>query len=568
MSLRLPGLIVGILIICLNLTEATERLDRGLIAWRTSDSEVYLGWRLLVSDPPDTAFHIYRKTAGNESVERLTAEPIKDSTNFIDTSAPSNMAVQYFLRGMVEDKEIQSSEAVTIMDSSPGASFVRIKLRGEHDAQKAALGDLDGDGKLDYVIKQPNLNIDPWQKPGVWKRSPGTYKLEAYRHDGKFLWRYDMGWAIEQGIWYSPYIVYDLDGDGRAEVYAKAGEGDPRDADGKVASGPEWLAQIDGLTGKIVKRVPWPDRSGYKKYNWASRNLLGVAYLDGKHPYLVLQRGTYGQIKVEAYDHKLKLYWRWNSRNEKQRYNGSGLHGMHVADVDGDGRDEIILGSAVLDDDGHGLWTNPMHHPVMAHPDICYVGDIDPKHPGLEIFYGFETPQPRDSVCLMVAKTGKILWGSDGPTRHVHGQGMVGDIIAQHPGQECYAGEQDGSQYWLYTASGKRIGDKKIEGLSPRPVFWDADSQKELILSGQIADYKGKVHQQIEGHICTIADCLSDWREEVITSLPGELRIYTTCIPARTKRACLMEDRLYRLDVVMVSMGYFYPPQLSAQYSW
>jgi len=544
---QLSGVIFCMFLIAPLFVEAAEKLDRGLVALSTSDKAVYLSWRLLASDPDNTAFHVYREMGEIDSAQRLTTEPLRDRTNLVDDAAPQKAKVKYFVRTIINGREGPPSRSVVVANTPPGRSFIRIKMQGNYDVQKVALGDLDGDGALDYIIKQPNSNIDPWQKPGVWKRSPGTYKIEAYRHDGKFLWRYDMGWAIEQGIWYSPYVVYDLDGDGRAEVYAKAGERDPRDADGKVTSGPEWLVQIDGVTGKIIKRIPWPDRSGYKKYNWASRNLLGVAYLDGKHPYLVVQRGNYGQIKVEVCDQKLNLYWR----------------GMHIADVDSDSRDEIILGSAVLDDDGHGLWTTPMHHPVMAHPDICYVGDINPKNPGLEIFYGFETPQPRDSVCLMDAKTGKILWGNDEPTRHVHGQGMVGDIVAQYPGRECYAGEKDGSQYWLYTANGKRIGSERIDGLSPRPVFWDADPQKELILSGKIADYKGKFYQRIEGNICTIADCLGDWREEVVTSLPGELRIYSTCIPAPSRKICLMQDRLYRLDVAVVSMGYFYPPQLS-----
>jgi rhamnogalacturonan endolyase len=556
--------ILGMILVAPLFVEAAEKLDRGLVALRTSDKVVYISWRLLVSDPAGTAFHVYRETGETDSAQRLTTEPLRDRTNLVDAAAPSKAKLKYFVRTVIDGREGPPSGAVAVANTPPGGSFIRIKLQGNYDVQKVALGDVDGDGALDYIIKQPNSNIDPWQKPGVWHRSPGTYKIEAYRQDGKFLWDYDMGWGIEQGIWYSPYVVYDLDGDGRAEVYAKASEGDPRDADGKVTSGPEWLVQIDGLNGKIIKKVPWPDRTGYKNYNWTSRNLLGVAYLDGKHPYLVVQRGTYRQIKVETYDGKLAPYWRWNSGKEKERYSGSGMHGMHVADVDGDGRDEIILGTAVLDDKGRGLWTNPLHHPVMAHPDICYVGDIDVSRGGLEIFYGIETPQPRDAVCLMDAKTGKLLWGFDGPSKHVHGQGMVGDIMAEYPGQECYVGEQDGSQYWLYAASGKRISSEKIDGLSPRPVFWDADPQKELILSGEIRDYKGKRHQRIEGNICTIADCLGDWREEVITSLPGELRIYTTCITAPTRRICLLQDRLYRLDVTVASMGYYYPPQLSA----
>lgn len=546
--------------------EAMETINRGLIALRRDDGSVYLGWRLLQSDPGDIAFHVYRGFGRCEHVEQLTKEPIRDCTNYIDSDAPPAAGAtpaHYAVRPMQDGKEGPLSRRVPIFDLPEARACRVIKLKGDYSFQKAALADLDGDGVLDYIIKHPDFNTDPYQHPGYWKKSEDTYKIEAYRSDGTFLWRYDMGWAIEEGIWYSPYVVYDLDGDGKAEVYTKAGEGDPRDEKGLVTSGPEWLVQIDGQTGQVKRKLPWPDRSGYRDYNWWSRNLLYVAYLDGKRPHLIVQRGTYAQSKVEAYNGQLDLVWRWNSRDEPHRYNGSGTHGTHIADVDGDGRDEIVLGSAVLDDNGKGLWTNPMHNERMAHPDVCYVGEIDPNHPGMEIFYGFETSQPRDGVCLMDAKTGRILWSYDGPTHHVHHQGMVADIIADYPGQECYAGEKDGSQYWLYTAAGERIGSEKIGSLGPRAAWWDADPQKELILSDQIQDYRGKTHQAIQGKVVTIADCLGDWREEIITSVPGELRIYTTTLPATTRRVCLLQNRQYRLGLTAVSMGYFYPPQTS-----
>lgn len=538
-----------------------ESLDRGVVAMPVRGG-VYIGWRLLAGDPKDVCFHVYRTDAGTDAPKRLTVEPVRRSTNFVDSSP--GQGSRYFVRAVTGDEEGTPSPSVPVAGGPADASYIQVAFQGPYAAQKAALGDLDGDGALEIVIKQPNYNVDPFQRPGYWKRSTDTFKLEAYRLDGKMLWRRDLGWAIEEGIWYSPYVVYDLDGDGRAEVYTKGGEGDPRDARGLVNSGPEWLLQIDGATGEVKRKLPWPDRSGYEDYNWASRHLLGIAYLDGKRPHLIVERGTYSQIKVEAYDPQLNLAWRWNSGDEKERYRGCGTHGMHAADVDGDGRDEIILGSAVLDDNGHGLWTRSMHNRVMAHPDVCYVGDIDPAHPGLEIFYGFETGQPRDGVCLVDAKTGGMLWSFDGPTSHVHNQGMVADILGEYPGQECYAAEKDGSQYWLYSAKGERIGKDKIDGLSPRAAHWDADPQKEIVVDKVLRRYKGREYRKIEGDIVNIADCIGDWREEIITSLPGELRIYTTTLPADSRRVCPMQDRLYRLDVAVASMGYFYPAQQSA----
>jgi len=541
---------------------AGETLDRGVVALRTAQGDVYVGWRLLADDPRGVGFHVYRQLDGEAVPRRLTNAPIRDCTNFIDTEVPRDARPVYRVVPVAGGVEGRASGEATCADTPPGASYLRLKLKGDYGFRKIALADLDGDGRLDYVIKQPNVAIDPWQKPGVWRPSPGTYKLEAYRHDGAFMWAYDMGWAIEQGVWYSPFVAYDLDGDGRAEVYAKAGEGDPRDPDGRVTSGPEWCVRIDGLTGKVTGRVPWPDRSGYRDYNWTSRNMLGIAYLDGEHPFLILQRGTYDQIKVEAYDARLQPVWRWNSRQESQRYSGTGMHGQHAADVDGDGRDEIILGASVLDDTGKGLWTNPMHRPAQAHPDACHIGDLDPAHPGYEIFYGFETRQPRDGVCMMDARTGKILWSYDGPTHHVHAMGMAGDILAAYPGQECYAGEKDGSQYWLYSADGQRIGKRSLGSLSPIPVWWDADPQKELIVGGELKKYQGPTFLKLPGHVVATVDCLGDWREEILVSVPGELRIYTTTIPAAQRKVCLMQDHLYRLGVVQASMGYYFAPQL------
>jgi rhamnogalacturonan endolyase len=536
-----------------------EKLDRGTVAL-PCEKGVYVGWRLLASDPPDVAFHVYRATA--DAAVRLTTDPVRDATGFIDTGKAAVPGARYSVRAVIAGREEPPGAAVAAIDTPPDSPCRRIALQGNYAPQKVAIADLDGDGAYDFVIKQPNFNVDPFQQPGYWKKSPDTFKLEAYRSTGEFMWRFDLGWAIEEGIWYSPFVAYDLDGDGRAEVYAKGGEGDPRDADGRVTAGPEWLLQIDGATGQLRRKLPWPDRSGYEDYNWSCRNLLGIAFLDGRRPHLLVQRGTYSLIKIDAYGPDLTLNWHWNSRQEKDQYKGSGTHGMHAADVDQDGRDEIVLGSAVVDDNGKGLWTNPMHHKVMSHPDVCYVGDIDPAHAGLEIFYGFETGQPRDGVCLADARTGRLLWAFDGPVSHVHNQGMVADIIAEHPGQECYAGEKDGSQYWLYTAAGRRIGRESIGGLSPRPVWWNADPQKQLILSGRITPYQGTPGQRIEGDVIAIADCLGDWREEIVTGRPGELRVYSTNVPARARRVCLMQDRLYRLDVALVSMGYFYPPQL------
>lgn len=366
-----------------------EPLDRGLIARPAGEGRAYVGWRLLQSDPADVAFHVYRATEGGEPV-RLTQSPISQTTDWVDASVPAGEHV-WSIRPVAGGREQEPDGAAKIAPGS--AHYIALPLGGKYTFQKVGVADLDGDRRFDYVIKQPNENIDPYEQ--YWKPSPDTYKLEAYTAGGQLLWQYDLGWSIERGIWYSPYLVYDLDGDGLAEVAVKTGEGDPRDADGRVQTGPEYLTILDGKTAKPRAQVAWPSREplgeGLRGYNLSSRNQIGLAWLDGRSPSLIVARGTYSYMTAVAYrfrDGKLEEQWRWDNAGKPRAYQGQGAHNMHAADVDGDGRQEVILGSLVLDDTGEVLWTTG-----LGHPDHTYVGDLDPDHPGLEIYFGMETRQ-------------------------------------------------------------------------------------------------------------------------------------------------------------------------------
>lgn len=540
-----------------------EYLDRGLVAVQLAPDKVYLSWRRLASDADETGFFVYRRMGGAPP-RRLNKEPIRRTTDYLDTLAAETKGTVYFVRAAVGGSEgPPSAECAPV--SFQKKPYISFALQDSTTTfQKVGIADLDGDGRWDFVIKQPNENIDPYEL--YWKPSPGTYKLEAYGHDGHFLWRYDLGWAIERGIWYSPYVVYDLDGDGRAEVAVKTGEGDPRDADGRVQKGPEYLTVLDGRTGKPVARVDWPSRADFPSYNYASRNQLGVAYLDGKTPALLVQRGTYNYMVLVAYQYRqgqLRELWRWDNRTLPKTFWGQGAHWMHAADVDGDGREEVVLGSAVIDDNGKALWSTG-----LGHPDHCYVGDIDPLHPGLEIYFGIETRQPkRNGMCLVEAATGRILWGHEGPTRHVHSRGMCADIDPNHPGSECYSADTDAKKQFawarLRSAQGKVISEENLGGFGALCAYWDADPQRELILSNRIQDYRGKTHGKIEGQVVAVADILGDWREEIITTVPGGLRIYLSTIPAADRRTCLMQDPIYRADVIHAAMGYYQVPMTS-----
>jgi rhamnogalacturonan endolyase len=534
---------------------AAENLDRGVVAIGRSDGSVYIGWRLLISDPANQGFDVFRSESAQGPEHKLNPTPVVASCNYLDTNAQGREWF-YSVRVTGENHQGRTQVGAASIAATPGA--VRIRLQGANTAQKVGIADLNGDGRYDYLVKQPDFNTDPYQQPGYWKKSEDTYKLEAYDHDGRFMWRYDMGWAIEEGIWYSPIVVFDLDGDGRAEVFCKAGAGDPREPTGHVKNGPEFLVILDGMTGHIKTRLPWPDREGFDDYNYYSRNLLGIAYLDGNRPHLIVERGTYKIIKVQAYNPDLRPVWEWEAGGQYSTYRGQGMHGMHAADVDEDGCDEVIIGAAVIDHTGKPLWNLR-----KGHPDICYVADVDPSRPGLEIFYGIEPGRQSNTVCLVEARTGKMIWGSPEITVHVHGQGMVGDIDPAHPGMECYAGEaKGGSNYWLYSATGDRLSRDSLGELSPKAVFWLDGSNKVLVVNNTIYKWPREKIGAVEGRIVAIADCLGDWREEIVTSLKGEIRIHTTTTPASSRRVCLMQDRLYRTDVAMQTMGYFYPPQL------
>ncbi|MBI4979724.1 MAG: carbohydrate binding domain-containing protein [Spirochaetes bacterium] len=538
-----------------------EKMSRSLIAI-ARNSDIYLNWRLLKDDPDSIAFNIYR-IPNNSAPVLLTKTPLIETTDFIDREPVPEAS--YRVVAVIGGKETDSADTTGYI-AKAGEPYLSIRTGTKF--QKAGIADLNGDGVYDYVVKQPNVNyVDPCIACDYWKKSTNTYKIEAYLADGKQLWQYDLGWSIELGIWYSPYVVFDFDGDGKAEVAVKTGEGDPRDPDGAVRSGKEYISILDGMTGKEVTRADWPTRDELGDYNYFSRNQIGVAYLDGKTPCLIVARGTYTFMKVDAYQFhggKLTKLWAWNTDDEGPQarlYRGQGQHNMHAADVDDDGRDEVILGSCVLDDNGEGLWSTG-----LGHCDHAYVGDIDPARPGLEIYYAIEPKKQSNGMCLADARTGKIIWGYDKPTTHIHSTGFVGDIDPKHPGMECYSGERDDPLRRLWSATGNVIADEKTfnKGLDLRAVYWDADPQREIFTGGALRKFDGSaVYEKIRGSQVAWADVVGDWREEMIVSDGEFLLIYATAIPASDRRVCLMQDPIYRIDVAHQAMGYPQVPTTS-----
>ena len=548
---------------------AEAQLDRGLVAGVTPEG-THVGWRMLPDDARDAGFTLWRRAHG--VVEKVTDAPVVQTSDvflagFTDASA------EYSLDG-------KAFTPVRCAEEN-GFTFIRIPLADANaTVQAAAVGDLDGDGAYDYVVKTPHGSIDPWEL--VWHRSASTYSLEAHDSAGRLLWKRDLGWNIEQGIWYSPFLVADLDGDGRAEVIAKTAptDADYRDADGRVHEGPEYLTVMDGLTGADRARTDWIPRAepyDLKVYNhYDSRNQIALAKVKGGRPLVIIERGTYGRMIVEARrlaDAGLELVWRWDNDTLPGRFRGQGDHACLCEDVDGDGSDEILVGSLTLDHDGTVLWCNG-----RGHSDAHYYGDIDPKRPGMELAFIYESRQRGGGGILLADPvTGKDIWALAEPTRHVHGCGICADIDPARPGLEIYGQEVDQSastkenthpqsdRRWFFAADGTLLcaGTNCTYNYKNGVVnaFWDADLQRENF-RGAVKDHEGARITRPVAAPMLVADLFGDWREEFVVAQKGELRIYTTDIPAMDRRVSLMCDPSYRSRITMWPSGYDQQPIL------
>lgn len=587
---------------------ATYKKDRALIVKRLQDGNVYMSWRLWGVDPDDVAFNVYRAATEDGEGEKRNSEPITQTTDFID-GPPNSVFDYYWVVPFIDGVEGQPSDRVRI-SGKQGSNLSEITLAYGGSGMCYGIYDLNGDGRLDWVIKSPDRHVDPW--PKIWEPSNGTIKLDAYLHDGTPLWRHDCGFNIEVGQWYFCYSVADFDGDGIAEVALKmSDESDHRDPPGvplrnaiyfpgqkgRVQSGPEWLGILNGMTGEVIDVADWPSRDGFEVepketeenytgtegYNRASRNLMIAAYTNGadQPPIIVVHRGTYGRMKTFAFSfdgEKLTKIWELDTDNMGEEYEGQGAHFMHAMDVDGDGRDEIFLGSTVVDDDGSILWSN-----FEGDPDAVYVGDIMPDNPGLEVYFGYEASHNHSGLQVADAATGEEIWGSDFSTDHIHSEGFVGDVLPEYPGMECYGGEEYGDPQntrYLFSAYGELISSNPVtkdngdgdgrdgNELEPKTIFWDADLSREVFDEGEIFDFPYEEGMEILSSMDVergyyIADVVGDWREELIESEGGTLRIYVSTIPAEDKRPWLMEDPVYRRDVMNSTHGYIHHPMLS-----
>jgi hypothetical protein len=579
-----------------------EFLSRGLVAMKKSSSSIYLSWRLLGDDPESIAFNVYRNGV------KVNSSPITTSTNYLDNTTLQNNT--YSITTIINGVESQQITPVTLLplntfNTSGRNNHLSIPLQMPpggtlpdgrtytYTANDASVGDVDGDGTYEVILK--------WD-PTIVNDNAGGYSgkqiFDCYKLDGTRVWRIDLGININSGPHYNQFMVYDFDGDGKAEMILKTADGtidgtgvvignstvDYRNTSGWVQQGPEFLTVFNGLTGAAMSTVTYqPSRDNVSDWgdnygNRQDRFVSAVAYLDGARPSMIVGRGYYNRLTRAAYNWRngqLTMLWKFDSKDpthpEYNAYSGQGNHQMTIGDVDGDGKDEIINGSSVINDDGKPLWTYR-----LGHGDALHMTDMELDRPGQEIWINLESPGDYDGMGLRQydAKTGQTNWGI--ATTGDVGRSMAADIDPYYKGYE------------MWGSSGGNVYDAKGNSISTSVpsynfgIWWDGDLGRELAdkniidkwnpttkSAGRLFtiynDYPVTSNNSSKSTPCLQADILGDWREETILrkSDNTELVIFTTDTPTTYRIPTLMHDPQYRVAVAWQNSAYNQPPNPS-----
>ncbi|MDR2474322.1 MAG: rhamnogalacturonan lyase [Bacteroidales bacterium] len=598
-----------------------EYLNRGLVAVKISNG-VFLSWRLTGTDAPQTYFKIYRN---GELIKTGTST---DATNYTD--AQGSASGKYKIEAYAGEQLIDATPEVLPWPTQYKAIQLNRPPAGktppnvEHDGTSSGtavnypdgqdytytpndcgVGDLDGDGEYEIVVKWDPSNSKDNSQTGI----TGNVYLDAYKLDGTQLWRIDLGRNIRAGAHYTQFLVYDFDGDGIAELVCRTAPG-TIDGEGKeviigndnpqtdnrnlnlatsgnnrtgfVLKGSEYLTLFDGKTGKELHSVPFsPARGAVSSWgdsygNRVDRFLACVAYLDGVHPSAVMCRGYYAKSMLTAYDVKNKQLvqrWTYDSSSASPNIAGQGNHNLSVADVDGDGKDEIIYGSAAIDDNGTFLYSTG-----LGHGDAMHVSDLDPDRPGLEVWEVHEESSAfAKGFEMHDARTGEIIWY--GAVSSDNGRGLAADIDPRYKGLEMWSTNRDaaGNSIGVFSCKGEMLSTSR-PSVNFR-IYWDGDLQDELLDGTTISKWNYTTSKtsnllSLSGlSSCNgtkktpnlSADILGDWREELIlyeTANPSVIRIYTTVTATTHRLYTPMHDAVYRLGVAWQNAGYNQPPHL------
>jgi len=582
-------------LLCLGITAQTnydyshlsmEKLDRGVIAVRRPDGKVFISWRILRDDKKGEAFDIYRNG------EKLNSTSLTEGGSWFIDEHPIEGDAIYEVRCKKDEGRCKMAENIGYL------TIPLQKPEGRYSANDASVGDIDGDGQYEIILKWEPWNAHDNAHDGI--TDPTLF--DCYRLSGELLWRINMGRNIRSGAHYVPFIVYDLDGDGRAELMVKTADGtrdgqgtvigdsvaDYRNPVGRILSGPEYISIFEGLTGRMLDTKPYiPERGelrawGDERGNRSERYLAAVGYLGGKRPSAIFCRGYYTRSVLAAWDwdgKELKQRWVFDTNNPQWRdYAGQGNHNLRVADVDGDGYDEITYGSMAVDHDGTGLYNTGMGHGDAIHLVA------EPKDNKLYIWDCHENK--RDGSELRDASTGEVIFQIKSPSDV--GRCMAADIDPTNPGCEMWSADSHG----IRNMKGEVVISKAKDSDDPQHnnylmmngrwlsmnfgIWWDGDLLRELLDRETVTKYDWENHQIVnierfdgqfnngtKSNPCLAADILGDWREEVLirNRESTELRIYVSTIPTPYRINCLMQDIPYRLSVATQNVGYNQPSE-------
>lgn len=570
-----------------------EYLDRGISAVNTG-SGMLVNWRFLASDPDNAVFKLYRDNTLVYTSTDKDNQTTNGATCFLDKSgnADSTYKVECY-----NGSELLTSDVCSLKS---GNAYFDIKLdrpSSSHTPNDMSVGDVDGDGQYELFLKWDPSN----SKDNSQKGKTDNVFIDCYKLDGTRLWRIDLGVNIRAGAHYTQFFVADFDLDGKAEMCCKTADGtkdgtgavigdaskDYRNGDGLILTGNEYYTLFEGATGKALDTINYEPQRGdttkwgksSDKFNRVDRFWGTTAYLDGVHPCVVTGRGYYGRMTATAYkveNKKLVKMWLFDTGTSSSADGyGDGNHNTMPADVDGDGKQEIITGSACIDDNGKLLWNLN-----KGHGDAMHVGDLVPDNEGLEAWICHED-KPY-GVSLVDCDTGKIIF-------HNNGAGDTGRCCADN----VWAGNA-GSEFW---------GNKEADGSTPvknakgetlscnRPginflSYWDGDLEREILDGGNQENTapatiskmneNGKIEKLLttdgyytcnttKGTPCLSADIFGDWREELIVRAAdgNSIRIYATTYDTDYRVQTLMHDPHYRSQVSAQNTAYNQPPHIS-----
>lgn len=563
-----------------------EYLDRGISAINTG-SGMLVNWRFLANDDDNAVFRLYR-----DGTLIYTSEK-NDATCYLDKDGKSSS--KYRVETVAGGKVV-SSEDCSLISNNAYFDVPLTPPTGSgctYSPNDMSVGDVDGDGEYELFIKWDPSN----SKDNSQKGKTGNVFIDCVKLDGTRLWRIDLGVNIRAGAHYTQFFVADFDLDGRAEMTCKTADGtkdgkgtvigdgskDYRDGNGFIYSGPEYYTLFDGATGEALDTIDYePGRGDPTKWgkssdktNRVDRFWGTVAYLDGVTPCVVTGRGYYGRMTATAYkvvNKKLVKMWMFDTGTSSSTLGyGDGNHNSMPADVDGDGKQEIITGSTCIDDDGTLLWGLN-----KGHGDAMHVGDLDPTNPGLEAWICHED-KPY-GVSLVDCDTGKIIFHNDGSGDT--GRCCADNIWAGNPGAELWGNTENNTQP-VKNVKGETLSCRRpaINFLS----YWDGDLEREILdgytdspatitkmkedgtLTTLLTTTGFYTCNTTKGTPCLSADIFGDWREELIVRAADSksVRIYCTPYDTDYRITTLMHDVQYRTQVSAQQTAYNQPPHPS-----